>query len=100
MRSIGRVRLYLASTSPARLATLRARLERLPTATPEEENALRRPRTPSYSVHLEWADSLGVPPLSSEPELSARLADGRLVPLEALALEERLLHRIRGVAHI
>ncbi|HIG74862.1 MAG TPA: hypothetical protein EYQ24_09895 [Bacteroidetes bacterium] len=65
----------------ARLATLRARLERLPTATPEEENALRRPRTPSYSVHLEWADSLGVPPLSSESELSARLADGRLVPL-------------------
>lgn len=60
---------------------LRAQLERLRTATPEEENALRRPQTPGYDTHLEWADSLGVQPLSSERELSTHLADGTLVPL-------------------
>lgn len=59
----------------------RAALERLPEPTSEEENALRRPRTPPYSAHLEWADSLGVPPLTSESELAGYLADGRLVPL-------------------
>ncbi|MEM1056145.1 MAG: DUF5715 family protein [Bacteroidota bacterium] len=64
-----------------RARALRARLERLRTATPEEENALRRPRTPSYREHLEWADSLAVQPLSSEQELSRHLRDGTLVPL-------------------
>ncbi|GAB5534352.1 MAG: hypothetical protein Rubg2KO_06010 [Rubricoccaceae bacterium] len=67
----------LAATVTAR----RAALERLPQPTSDEENALRRPRTPSYSKHLEWADSLGVDPLTGEGELAGHLADGLLVPL-------------------
>ena len=63
------------------LTRRRAALERLPPPTSEEENALRRPRTPSYSKHLEWADSLGVEPLAGEGELAGHLAAGRLVPL-------------------
>lgn len=75
------------TTSPAldsldaRATVLRARLERLTTATPEQENALRRPRTPGYSEHLDWADSLGVQPVDGERELSGHLAAGALVPL-------------------
>lgn len=65
----------------ALLTARRAALERLPPPTSDEENSLRRPRTPSYSVHLEWADSLGIDPLTSEGELSGHLAAGRLVPL-------------------
>ncbi|MEM6326094.1 MAG: DUF5715 family protein [Bacteroidota bacterium] len=60
---------------------LRGRLERLRTATSEEENALRPPRTPRYRVHLGWADSLGVPPVGGEAELSGHLRSGALVPL-------------------
>ena len=63
------------------VAARRAALERLPQATSDEENALRRPRTPRYSEHLEWADSLGVDPLAGEGELSGHLASGALVPL-------------------
>ena len=59
----------------------RAALERLPQPTSAEENALRPPRTPRYSEHLEWADSLGVDPLSGESELAEHLASGALVPL-------------------
>lgn len=65
----------------ALLTQRRAALERLPQPTSDDENALRRPRTPSYTKHLEWADSLGVPPLSGEGELANHLAAGRLVPL-------------------
>ena len=76
-----------AITSPAldtldsRTRRLRASLERLRPPLPEEENVLRRPRTPRYSEHLDWADSLGVQPLGSERELGQLLASGRLVPL-------------------
>ena len=59
----------------------RAALERLPHPTSAEENELRAPRTPRYAEHLEWADSLGVDPLTSESELAAHLASGALVPL-------------------
>ena len=65
----------------ARTTRLRAALMRLRVPTPDQENSLRRPRTPSYREHLEWADSLGVPPISSERELSGHLASGELVPL-------------------
>lgn len=60
---------------------LRGRFEQLREPTADEENRLRRPRTPSYTNHLEMADSLGVPPLESEAELEAHLRAGRLVPL-------------------
>jgi len=63
------------------LTQRRAALERLPQPTSDEEGALRRPRTPSYSKHIEWADSLGVDPLTSESELAGHLSEGRLVPL-------------------
>ena len=65
----------------ARTLRLRAALERLPPPLPEEENALRPPRTPRYRDHLRWADSLGVGPISSEAALDRLLARGRLVPL-------------------
>ncbi|OZC02823.1 DUF5715 family protein [Rubricoccus marinus] len=65
----------------ARAARLRGALERLAPPSPEEENSLRRPRTPNYRVHLGWADSLGVQPLASEAELGRHLASGALVPL-------------------
>lgn len=60
---------------------LRGRLEQLREPTSDEENSLRRPRTPSYREHLEMADSLGVPPLRSERDLAGHLRAGRLVPL-------------------
>lgn len=59
----------------------RASFERLPPPLSDDENALRRPQTPSYSVHLEWADSLGVEPFAGELELADHLRAGRLVPL-------------------
>ena len=65
----------------ARLANLRGALERTPQPTSDEENALRRPRTPSYRLHLAWADSLGVPPVGGEADLTRHLRAGRLVPL-------------------
>ena len=68
-------------TLDARTTALRAAIERLAVPTPDQENALRRPRTPSYRNHLEWADSLGVDPITSERELSGHLAEGVLVPL-------------------
>lgn len=60
---------------------LRGRFEQLRETTSDEENRLRRPRTRSYTDHLEMADSLGVPPLAGEGELAGHLASGRLVPL-------------------
>ena len=65
----------------ALVSARRAAFERLPAPTSAEEGALRRPRTPPYSEHLEWADSLGVEPLDGEGELAGHLAAGRLVPL-------------------
>lgn len=65
----------------ARLARLRGDLERTPQPTSDEENALRRPRTPSYRLHLAWADSLGVPPVGGERDLAEYVRSGRLVPL-------------------
>ena len=60
---------------------LRSRFEQLREPTSGEENRLRRPATPSYTEHLDRADSLGVPPLDSEAELATHLRTGRLVPL-------------------
>lgn len=60
---------------------LRGRLEQLREPTSDEENSLRRPRTPSYSEHLAMADSLGVPPLRGEGDLAGHLRARRLVPL-------------------
>ena len=65
----------------AAVLRLRGRFEQLRETTSDEENRLRRPRTPRYSEHLEMADSLGVPPLSGESELAGHLRAGRLVPL-------------------
>ena len=65
----------------AAVRRLRGHFEQLRETTSDEENRLRRPRTPSYSLHLERADSLGVPPLTGEGDLSRLLAAGRLVPL-------------------
>ena len=60
---------------------LRGRFEQLRETTSDEENRLRRPRTPSYTEHLEMADVLGVPPLRGEGDLARHLRAGRLVPL-------------------
>ena len=60
---------------------LRGRFEQLREPTSGEENRLRRPATPSYTEHLDRADSLGVPPLDTEAELATHLRTGRLVPL-------------------
>lgn len=68
-------------TLAATIRRLRGRFEQLREPTAEEEARLRRPRTPSYSRHLDRADALGVPPLSGEGELARHLAAGRLVPL-------------------
>lgn len=65
----------------AAVLRLRGRLEQLREPTSDEENSLRRPRTPSYREHLEMADSLGVPPLRGESDLAGHLRTGRLVPL-------------------
>ena len=65
----------------ASVQRLRGRFETLRETTSDEENALRRPRTPSYREHLEMADSLGVPPLRGEADLDGHLRAGRLVPL-------------------
>lgn len=65
----------------ASVLRLRGRLETLREPTSDEENALRRPRTPSYLDHLEMADSLGVPPVRGEGDLARHLRAGRLVPL-------------------
>ena len=76
-----------AGTAPALdsldafMTRTRGRLEQLREPTSDQENRLRRPRTPSYRVHLERADSLGVPPLRGESELTGHLRAGRLVPL-------------------
>ena len=65
----------------ARMLRLRGHFETLREPTSTEENALRRPRTPSYRNHLEMADSLGVSPLRSEADLAGHLRARRLVPL-------------------
>lgn len=65
----------------ALVARLRGRFEQLRETTSDEENRLRRPRTPSYTEHLEMADSLGVPPVRGEGDLDGHLRAGRLVPL-------------------
>ena len=71
-----------AVDSLAAFATrLRGRFEQLREPTSYEENRLRRPSTPSYTEHLDRADSLGVPPLESEADLEGHLRTGRLVPL-------------------
>ncbi|MGB3542729.1 DUF5715 family protein [Rubrivirga sp.] len=59
----------------------RGRFEQLRGPTSDQANRLRRPRTPSYRDHLERADSLGVPPLRGESDLTGHLRSGRLVPL-------------------
>ena len=60
---------------------LRGRFEQLREPTSFEENRLRRPTTPSYTEHLDMADSLGVDPLTSEADLDRHLRTGALVPL-------------------
>ncbi len=65
----------------AAILRLRGHFEQLRETTSDEENRLRRPRTPSYSEHLEMADSLGVPPLRGESDLAGHLRARRLVPL-------------------
>ena len=65
----------------ASVRRLRGHFEQLREPTSDEENQLRRPRTPSYTEHLEMADSLGVPPLSGEADLAGHLRARRLVPL-------------------
>ena len=65
----------------AAVARLRGRFEQLRETTSDEENRLRRPTTPSYTEHLDMADSLGVPPLTSEAELEGHLRARRLVPI-------------------
>ena len=65
----------------AAVLRLRGHLEQLRETTSDEENALRRPRTPSYTEHLEMADSLGVPPVRGEGDLAGHLRSRRLVPL-------------------
>lgn len=65
----------------AALLRLRGHLEAYREPTADEEDGLRRPRTPSYTEHLEMADSLGVPPVGSEAALARYLRAGRLVPL-------------------
>lgn len=65
----------------AYVTRLRGRFEQLREPTSSEENRLRRPATPSYTEHLDRADSLGVPPLDTEAELATHLRTGRLVPL-------------------
>ena len=65
----------------ATLRRTRARFERLLPPTSEEENALRRPRTPRYAEHLEAAESFGVEPVDGEATIRQHLASGALVPL-------------------
>ena len=65
----------------AALRRTRARFERLPPPTSDEEYALRRPRTPPYSRHLETAEEVGVEPVTGEDAIAAHLAAGELVPL-------------------
>ncbi len=64
-----------------RLQSTRASFERLQPPTADEENALRRPRTFSYSDHLETADTLGVDPVTGEADINRYLRFGELVPL-------------------
>jgi hypothetical protein len=76
-----------AGTAPAvdslsaYVTRLRGRFEQLREPTAYEENRLRRPTTPSYTEHLDMADSLGVDPLTSEADLDRHLRTGALVPL-------------------
>lgn len=65
----------------ARVRAVRARFERVREPLPDEEAALRRPRTAPYREHLELADSLGVGPVMSADEIDRLAAAGRLVPL-------------------
>ncbi|NNF57941.1 MAG: hypothetical protein HKN04_06835 [Rhodothermaceae bacterium] len=65
----------------ATLRRTRARFERLLPPTSEEENALRRPRTPRYAAHLEAAAAFGVEPVEGEAAIRQHLASGALVPL-------------------
>ena len=46
-----------------------------------EEDALRRPQTPRYQVHLDRARALGIAPVRSDAELMRHVRAGRLVPL-------------------
>ena len=64
----------------AHVLRLRGRFEQLREPTANEENRLRRPRTPSYRRHLEMADSLGLL-VSTEGALDRAVRAGRLVPL-------------------
>lgn len=65
----------------ARVRAARAVFERVREPLPHEEAALRRPRTPSYTEHMEMADSLGVGPVGSAREIEGYVARGALVPL-------------------
>jgi hypothetical protein len=68
-------------TLQAALTRTRARFERLPPTTNAEEEALRRPRTPPYQVHLDKGEALGVPRVTSVSQIDDLAAEGRLVPL-------------------
>lgn len=65
----------------ATLARTRARFERLPPPSSDEENALRRPETPRYQVHLDRAEEIGVERVLRIPQMDSLVAAGRLVPL-------------------
>ena len=65
----------------ATLRRTRARFERLPPTTNAEEEALRRPETPPYQVHLDKGEALGVPRVTAVAQIDRLAADGRLVPL-------------------
>ena len=64
----------------AHVLRVRGHFEQLREPTSDEENRLRRPRTPSYTLHLDRADSLGVL-VPTEADLARQLRAGRLVPL-------------------
>ena len=63
------------------LRDVRARLERLPPPTGDEEDALRSPRTIPYRVHREKGETLGVPRVTALEQIDSLVAQGRLVPL-------------------
>ena len=65
----------------AALQRTRALFERLPPPSQDEEDALRRPQTPAYRVHLDRAEALGVPRVTAARQIDSLAADGALVPL-------------------
>lgn len=61
--------------------TIRARFERLPPPSGDEENALRVRRTVPYRVHREKGEELGVPRVTAMAQIDEHVRAGRLVPL-------------------